>query len=127
MIFFFALVTLAAIVGSGTRKAAAISAVVSPQISRSASATCASRLSAGWQQVNTSRSRSSGMLSSSPAGASNSAWSAAAPGSISSGSLARSVLSLRIASSALRRAVVVSHAPGLAGTPERDQAASAET
>ncbi len=52
MIFFFALVTRAAMVGSGTRNAAAISAVVSPQISRSASATCASRLSAGWQQVN---------------------------------------------------------------------------
>src|SRR5438132_904048 len=50
-------------VASETRKACAISAVVSPHTSRSVSATCASRASAGWQQVNTSRSRSSGITS----------------------------------------------------------------
>ena len=57
-------VTRAAMVASGTRNAAAISAVVSPQSSRSVSATCASRASAGWQQVKTSRSRSSVITSS---------------------------------------------------------------
>ena len=62
-IFFFARVTRAAIVGSETRNAWAISAVVRPQTSRSVSATCASRASAGWQQVKTSRSRSSGITS----------------------------------------------------------------
>jgi len=46
-IFFFARVTRAAIVGSLTRKACAISVVVSPQTSRSVSATCASRARAG--------------------------------------------------------------------------------
>jgi len=44
------------------------SVVVSPQTSRRVRATCASRARAGWQQVKTSRSRSSGRtLSSSPA------------------------------------------------------------
>ena len=46
-------------VGAGTRKARAISSVVSPQTVRSVSATCASGASAGWQQVKISRSRSS--------------------------------------------------------------------
>ena len=70
-IFFLARVTRAAMVGSETRKACAISAVDSPHTSRSVSATCASRASAGWQQVKISRSRSSGITplpSSAPAG-----------------------------------------------------------
>ena len=49
-----------AIVGSGTRNARAISAVVRPPSVRSVSATCASVASAGWQQVKISSSRSSG-------------------------------------------------------------------
>ncbi len=49
----------AAIVGSLTRKARATSAVVSPHTRRSVSAHWASVESAGWQQMNTSRSRSS--------------------------------------------------------------------
>ncbi len=48
-----------AIVGSGTRNARAISAVVNPPSSRSVSATRAGRASAGWQHVKISRSRSS--------------------------------------------------------------------
>src|SRR5438132_826480 len=48
-----------AMVGSGTRKARAISAVVSPPRSRSVSATWATRASAGWQQVKIRRSLSS--------------------------------------------------------------------
>jgi hypothetical protein len=40
------------IVGSATRNARAISAVVSPASVRTVNATCASNASAGWQQVN---------------------------------------------------------------------------
>ena len=47
------------------RNARAISSVVSPHTSRSVSATCASGVSAGWQQVKISRSRSSSSASSS--------------------------------------------------------------
>ena len=121
-IFFFARVTRAAIVGSLTRKACAISVVVSPHTSRRVSATCASRASAGWQQVKTRRSRSSGStLSSSPARAAY----GVASGSRSRGSFARSVWSRRRTSSALRRAVVVSQAAGLRGMPSRRHAPSA--
>ena len=48
-----------AIVGSATRKAAAISAVVSPPSRRSVRATRASMARAGWQHVKIRRSRSS--------------------------------------------------------------------
>jgi hypothetical protein len=48
-----------AIVASDTRQARAISAVLRPASVRSVSATRASSDSAGWQQVNSSRSRSS--------------------------------------------------------------------
>ena len=48
-------------VGSGTRNARAISSVVRPPSVRSVSATCASSASAGWQQVNRSSRRSSGI------------------------------------------------------------------
>ena len=51
-------------VASGTRKAWAISGVVMPASVRRVSATCASNDSAGWQQVNMRRSRSSGTSSS---------------------------------------------------------------
>jgi hypothetical protein len=47
-------------VDSGTRKARAICAVVRPHTARSVSAICPVRGRAGWQQVNSSRSRSSG-------------------------------------------------------------------
>ena len=48
-----------ATVGSGTRKARAISSVVRPPSRRNVSATRASGDSTGWQEVNTRRSRSS--------------------------------------------------------------------
>ena len=48
--------------GSATRNARAISVVVSPPTSRRVSATCASAARAGWQQVKTSASRSSGIV-----------------------------------------------------------------
>ena len=44
-----------AIVGSGTKNAAAISAAVSPDTERNVSATCEDRVSAGWQQSRTGR------------------------------------------------------------------------
>ena len=53
-----------AIVGSGTRKARAISAVVRPPSRRSVSATRASVASTGWQDVKMRRRRSSPMSSS---------------------------------------------------------------
>ena len=56
-----------ATVASETRKARAISAVVRPPSSRSVSAIRASVESTGWQQVNTSRSRSSATSSTSSA------------------------------------------------------------
>ena len=127
-IFFLARVTRAAIVGSETRKAWAISAVVSPQTSRRVSATWASRARAGWQQVKTRRSRSSGITSSSPgAGAGGDEPATGGTGSTSSGSLPRRVCSRRSASMARRRAAVVSQAPGLRGTPCRDQVSRAAT
>ena len=122
-------VTRAAMVGSGTRNACAISAVDSPHTSRSVSATCASRASAGWQQVKISRSRSSGIMTPpSPAPAGPPGWyGAGSSGSTSSGSFRRRVTSRRTTSMARCRAAVVSQAPGLRGTPCRDQASSAET
>ena len=54
-----------AIVGAEVRKACAISSVVSPQTSRSVSATCASGGRAGWQQMKISLSWSSSMVLSS--------------------------------------------------------------
>jgi hypothetical protein len=115
-IFFFARVSRAAIVGSLTRNAAATSAVVSPHSSRSVSATWASSLNAGWQHVNTNRSRSSAISSGSAICGPGSTRS-----SSSSGSDRRSVASRRPASTARRRATVVSHAPGRAGTPRSPQ------
>ena len=48
-----------AIVASGTRKALAISAVVSPPTARSVSAIADERVSAGWQHMNSRISVSS--------------------------------------------------------------------
>ena len=121
-IFFFARVMRAAIVGSDTRKAWATSTVGTPQTSRSVSATCASCASAGWQHVNTSRRRSSGIGRSSPGSGGSSA-----SGSTSSGSFDSSVRWRRMTFSASRRATVVSQAPGRAGTPESSQVRSAWT
>src|SRR5215203_951793 len=98
-----------AIVGSETRKARAISEVVSPASVLSVSATLASSASAGWQQVKIRRSRSSVTpLSSgaSPPGSSGSVDTA------TSCSLSLPV-ALRLSLSIARlRAVVVSQAPG---------------
>ena len=62
-IFFFARVIRAAIVGSVTRNARAMSGTGSPHTSRRVSAAWASWARAGWQQTKISRSRSSGTAS----------------------------------------------------------------
>ena len=111
-IFFLARVIRAAMVASGTRNARATSAVDRPQTSRSVSATWASRDSAGWQQVKTSRRRSS-------------SGPGACSGVTSSGSARRSTACRRSASRARLRAIVVSHAPGRSGMPVRGQVTSA--
>ena len=118
-IFFFARVIRAAIVGSETRNAWATSGVATPHTSRRVSATCASSASAGWQQVKTSRRRSSG-IASSASGSSRS-------GSSRSGSFVSRVRARRMMFRARRRATVVSHAPGRSGTPSRAQVRSAWT
>ena len=83
------------------------------------SATRASATSAGWQQVNISRRRSSGK----PSGS-----SASPPSASKAASCARfssSTRSRRSRSIARLRAVVVIHAPGLRGTPSLGQRSSA--
>ena len=112
-IFVLARVMRAPIVVSCTRKALAISVTVSPPTIRRVSATRASIASAGWQQMKSSRSRSSSIA---PTGSVSMSYRSSAP-------LCRAsrLLSRRIRSMALRVAVVVSHAPGLGGMPSRGQ------
>ena len=103
-IFCLARVIRRATPASPVRRTAAIAATSNPHRRRNVSATCDSRTNAGWQQVKTSRSASTGS-SRSPGG------------STSSGSLRRSVASRRSRSSAMRCAVVVSQPAGLSGMP----------
>ena len=102
-----------AIVASGTRKARATSAAVSPPTAWSVSATCASTASAGWQQVKISASRSSGRVSTSS--------SSAASARASSSAFRSSVRARRIRSIAAFRATVWIQAPGRRGIPLRGQ------
>ena len=86
---------------------------------RRVSATCASVASAGWQQVKTSSSRSSGKVVVS-----------SMVSSVASGTSNRRVFSARVRLRRMRsmarlRAVEISHAPGFAGTPSRGQRSAA--
>jgi hypothetical protein len=110
LILRFARVSRRFIVSGSTRKARAISSVVSPPSARSVRATCASSASAGWQHTKISSSRSSGKSVSSTSCSS-------ASGRSSSLVFSARVRSRRMRSSARRRAVVVSQAPGLSGVP----------
>ena len=115
-------------VGSGARKARAISSVVRPPISRSVSATRASVDSTGWQAVNIRRSRSSPMSSSSASSMCSSAVSCSASRSRPISACLRSAsLCRRSRSIARRLAVVISHAPGLSGMPDAGHCSSAAT
>ena len=109
-IFFFARVIRWPMVVSDTRNAEAISGTVSPPSRRRVSATRASGARAGWQQVKISRSRSS---STGPVGA----WGVSSAIIRACWYLASRCDSRRILSMPLRTAVVVSHPPGLGGTP----------
>src|ERR1700722_1354725 len=102
-------------VGSGTRNARAISAVLSPPSSRSVSATCALAARAGWQQVKISRSLSSRTAATS-SGTSCCSCSSAAWACRSSREASR-----RSRSMARRRAVVMIHPAGLGGSPSAGQ------
>ncbi len=106
-------------VGSGTRKACAISAVPSPPSSRRVSATWAAGASAGWQQVKIRRSRSSRTA---PAGAGGS--SGASSRAASACRSARDA-SRRSRSTARLRAVVMIQPAALAGGPADGQRCSA--
>ena len=99
-------------VRSGSRNARAISAVLMPARLRRVSATWASRFSDGWQQVNMSSRRSSGISLSRAYGGGSGCMAA------TSRSFAASVNARRIRSMARCRAVVVSHASGSSGTPD---------
>src|SRR5512133_329694 len=117
-----------AMVGSGTRKARAISSVVRPPSRRRVSATLASGESTGWQEMKTSRNRSSPMGSSRPASDSSTAASCSASSSQPSSSCFRSASLIRRNRSPARRlAVAMSQAPGLSGTEEVGHCSSAAT
>src|SRR4029450_10095227 len=118
LIFRFARVSRPFMVSDSTRKARAISSVLRPPSARSVRATCASSASAGWQHMKISSSRSSGNSGSSTSCSSDS-------GSSSSFVFSARVRSRRIRSTARRRAVVVSQAPGLSGVPSRVQRSAA--
>ena len=112
-------------VGSATRKARAISPVVIPPSVRSVSATRAGISSAGWQQVKISRSRSSTIELSSSTDGSSPCCSSTRVSSASRSARSAIDRSRRRRSIARRRAAVVIHAPGLAGTPSRRHAVTA--
>src|SRR5688572_16838769 len=117
-----------AIVGSGTRNARAISSVLSPPSRRRVNATCAGVDSTGWQAVNTSRSRSSPIGSSSLSRCASSALSCSASSSRASSSCLRCSSLLRRRRSIARcLAVAMSQAPGWSGTPVSGQRSSAAT
>ncbi len=125
-IFRFARTIRWARVASGTRNARAISGVVRPPRVRRVRATRASSASAGWQQVKTSRSRSSARRLSLPRRTIDSVPAATRPRS-SSASFSTWRRARRTRSSARLRAVVVIQAPGLAGIPSRGHVSSAAT
>ena len=100
-------------VAGETRNARAISSTARPQSVLSVKATCASRASAGWQQVKISLSRSSTNGSSTRPGG----GAAASVREAISALLAARVFARRSRSIALWRAVETSQARGLAGTP----------
>src|SRR6266481_2652129 len=117
-----------AMVGSGTRKARAISSVVRPPSKRSVSATRASVERTGWQETNTRRRRSSPMSSSSAASKSVTAISCWAWSSRPSSSCLRSSRLFRRNMSIARCfAAAISQAPGLSGMPDSGHCWSAAT
>src|SRR6266540_2744985 len=126
-IFCLARTSRCPIVGSGTKKARAISTVLKPPSVRNVSATCASRFSAGWQQVKINRRRSSSSDVSLPSFSIVNAPSSNVARSPSSAYFSTPRRARRRRSIALARAAVVSQAAGLSGTPVSGQRSSACT
>jgi hypothetical protein len=108
-------------VSSGTRKAAAISAVDSPHTDRSVRATRAEASRAGWQHKNISLSVSAGSDDVSCP------WPASSISRIEAASLAPRMASRRIRSTALCRATPMSQPGALSGTPVAGHRSSAAT
>ena len=106
-----------------SRNARAISSVVRPPSNRSVRATRASADSTGWQATNISRSRSSSTSS----GSGSAAPSRCSISTAISPYLRSRATRRRTASIALRLAIVISHAPGLSGTPAAGHCSSAAT
>ncbi len=119
-IFCRARVSRLAIDASLTSRARATSGVVRPHSVRSDSATWVSGARLGWQQVKTSRSRSSSTTESTGSSSARSV-------SIAAASLSPRAASRRIRSTARRLATVRSQATGLSGTPSRGQVSSARS
>src|SRR5438270_3387456 len=115
----FARTRRCAMVGSGTRKARAISPVSRPPSSRRVRATWALIASEGWQHVKIRRSRSSRTATSS-GGSSSPAWMRWASAWRSSREASR-----RMRSIARLRAVVMIQPAGLGGTPVDGQRCTA--
>jgi hypothetical protein len=110
-IFCFARNSRWPIVRSETRNACAISEVLIPATLRSVSTTCAFRFREGWQQVNMSSRRSSGIRLSLAYGVKSASITA------TSCSFAEARTARRSRSVARLRATVVNQASGCSGTP----------
>ena len=104
-----------AIVASGTRNAAAISAVVRPPTARRVRAICDGAVSAGWQHRKSRASSSSGSVVGSSAAAATSA--SAGRCTPSSSSRRRRAPAARISSVSRLEATVTSQPRGRSGTP----------
>ena len=113
-------------VGTGTRKARAISSVVSPPRTRSVRATRVSFDRTGWQAMKM-RPRRSSPTSSSIAASRSAASRACSISRPISSCLRSSVLRRRIRSIAWCFAVPMSQAPGRSGTPSAGHCSSAAT
>src|SRR4249919_2917797 len=115
-----------ATVASLTRKARAISAVVSEPTRRMVRATRASVASTGWQAVKIRLSRSSSISSpAASAGSSSASRERSSTARPSSSSLRAAISLWRSRSIARFLAVAISQAPGLSGTPVRGHRSSA--
>src|ERR1700733_698271 len=116
-----------AMVGSGVRKARAISSVVRPPRRRRVRAARDSAGRMGWQAMKTRRRRSSLMVLSRVESRSGEVCSRASSSRATSSYLRWATALRRKRSMARRLAVAVSHAAGLSGTPVRGHCSSAAT
>src|ERR1035438_1979719 len=116
-----------AMVGSGVRKARAISSVVRPPRRRRVRAARDSVGRMGWQAMKTRRRRSSPMVLSRAESTAGEVCSRTSSSRASSSCLRVATALRRKRSMARRLAVAVSHAAGLSGTPDCGHSSSAAT